>query len=316
MRPEEYFKNLIEKEGAIPFSRFVDEALYNPQFGYYSTGRAFKGEGDFFTAPMVGEVFGLTLANLVKELGVREVLEIGAGKGHLALDILQAAPVSYKILERSPALREEAQWSLGDAVQFIEDYRGFRGLVIINEVLDAWGFDRFVKRGGRWRMLWVRWPLGFEEGPPREDAGELLPEPWPEGVIYDLSVEAVRFLEGLLREVKGYVLILDYGFFRRDLAQRPQGTLTCYWRHRVETDPFRNIGRQDITYFLDWDLIREWVRALAREEFFMRQADLLMRLGIHRVAESQLNSQKARLQTKTLLLGFRNHWALLARTLS
>jgi len=314
LRPEEFFRNLIEREGPVPFSRFVEEALYNPQFGYYSTGRAFKGEGDFFTAPMAGELFGLTLAQLVRELGARAVLEIGAGKGHLALDILSAVKVDYYILEKSRALRAEAQWALGDAVRFVDDFRGFKGLVILNEVLDAFGFDRFLKKRGEWRMLYVGWPLKFVEGPPRPDAAQFLPEPWPEKVIYDLSVEAVRFLEELLSQVDGYVLVLDYGFNRRQLAQRPEGTLTCYRRHTVNADPFRDIGRQDITYFLDWDLIRARASKFAREELFLRQSDLLVKLGIHRVAEVHPDPQKARLQAKTLLLGFRNHWALLVRT--
>jgi len=141
--------------GAIDFSRYMELALYEPGLGYYTGGaRKFGADGDFTTAPELTPLFGhalaRTLAPVLRGPG-RELLELGAGTGRLACDLLDALqeldalPARYLILElsgelrarqheaiaaRHPALIERIRWL--DALP-----ASIRGAIVANEVLDV-----------------------------------------------------------------------------------------------------------------------------------------------------------------------------------
>jgi SAM-dependent MidA family methyltransferase len=145
----------IQPEGPITFRDFMDTALYDPEFGYYNTERLKIGPtGDYYTSSNVHAAFGAILANAFLDLWpVRPLalVEIGAGSGQLALDILTAlrdehasvfAQTSYRIVETSPAMRarqREKLWSFGNQVSWnqIQDLDRIEGIIFSNEVVDA-----------------------------------------------------------------------------------------------------------------------------------------------------------------------------------
>ena len=101
--------------GWIPFSSFMETALYAPGLGYYVVPRALFGpDGDFVTAPELSPLFAACVANgvagLLAQAGGGDVVEFGAGSGALAAELMPAllrlgAPVArYRIVEPSPAL--------------------------------------------------------------------------------------------------------------------------------------------------------------------------------------------------------------------
>ena len=127
--------NAMQKEithnGPIPFSRFMEIALYEPGLGYYSAGlKKFGKGGDFVTAPQLGNIFARCLAKQVEQIGNKlaidngdgyEIIEAGAGTGMLAADLLKALqdncpPQRYRILERSAQLRQEQKETLRELV--------------------------------------------------------------------------------------------------------------------------------------------------------------------------------------------------------
>ncbi len=332
MGPERHIKELIGSRGPIPFSRFVEEALYHPETGYYSTGKPFRGRGDFYTGPSLHPVFGWTMARFLVSRGIPGlILEVGPGKGFLASDILDYLSsrepdayreIRYLILEKSPGLRAQQEKLLSphsERVEWIDSLpQSFNGVILANEVLDAFGFDRFLRQKTGWSMMMVDIgdPFAWADGPAREDALPFLPSEAPEGFIYDLSVEALSFLSACASSLdSGYILVVDYGYPRSViLSSYPRGTLTCYYKHTVSDDPFERIGEQDITYFLDWDIFRETaLRSGLREEIFASQAEFLMSAGIHQVlsemetAQSSLEIMKARRAANNLLLTFKNY---------
>ncbi|MGB9590839.1 MAG: SAM-dependent methyltransferase, partial [Candidatus Hydrothermia bacterium] len=190
---------------------------------------------------------------------------------------------------------------------------------LANEVLDAFGFDRFLMEAGGWSMMMVSLDdhqFVWTTAPARQDALPFLPPEAPEGFVYDLSVEALSFLSECSVALKsGYMLVVDYGYPRGViLSSYPRGTLTCYYRHTVSDDPFERIGDQDITFFLDWDIFRAVAAQSGfREELFVSQTEFLMSWGIHQVlsemetAHSPIEIVKARLAAKNLLLSFKNY---------
>ncbi len=143
--------------GQISFARFMDLALYAPGLGYYSAGaRKFGAGGDFITAPEVSSLFSRCVArscaDVLEQLGGGDVLEIGAGSGVMAADVLLELsacgqlPDTYYILERSADLRERQQAHLARVlpqlsarVRWLDEplTQAWRGMVLANEVLDA-----------------------------------------------------------------------------------------------------------------------------------------------------------------------------------
>jgi SAM-dependent MidA family methyltransferase len=141
--------------GWIPFSRFMELALYAPGLGYYTAGaRKFGEAGDFITAPELSALFGRTVARQLVEVmqaSTPHILELGAGSGKLALDILgelerlNQLPESYSILEVSADLRQRQQTLLQEKIPHLAARvhwldalpETISGAVIGNEVLDA-----------------------------------------------------------------------------------------------------------------------------------------------------------------------------------
>ncbi|HET7157690.1 MAG TPA: SAM-dependent methyltransferase, partial [Burkholderiales bacterium] len=141
--------------GWISFAHYMELALYAPGLGYYSAGsRKFGAGGDFVTAPELSSLFGRCLGRQVAELleqGVPDVLEVGAGSGALAADLLrelaacERLPERYLILEVSGDLRERQRATIAeragayvDRVQWLEVLPARLNAVVIgNEVLDA-----------------------------------------------------------------------------------------------------------------------------------------------------------------------------------
>jgi len=152
----------IQKSGPLSFRDFMEEALYHPQFGYYSSSRNPVGkDGDFFTSSNLDPVFGKLIARrfqaMAEELGVPPesftILELGAGSGLLARDILQFQPFPYRILERSAAMRERQRHTLaGFEVKWIDELpRDFTGCMFSNEFFDALPVHQFVATEHGWR---------------------------------------------------------------------------------------------------------------------------------------------------------------------
>jgi SAM-dependent MidA family methyltransferase len=153
--------------GWLSFERFMDLALYAPGLGYYSGGAAKLGAGgDFTTAPEVSRLFGACMAvqcaEVLRETSAGTVLEIGAGSGRLAADLLarletlDQLPENYWILEVSADLRQRQREHLEKRLpQLIHRVHwldrppeeSFDGVILANEVLDALPVARF-----RWRL--------------------------------------------------------------------------------------------------------------------------------------------------------------------
>jgi SAM-dependent MidA family methyltransferase len=290
-------KRLIQAEiaaagGWISFERYMRLALYAPGMGYYSAGAEKFGQaGDFVTAPEISSLFGRTLARQAAQvLGLineeADILEFGAGTANLTLDLLLELerlgnlPAHYFILEVSAELRQRQRRMLEEhaahllpRVLWLERLPAeFNGLILANEVLDAmpvhlvaWRDDNLFERGiicDDNEFQWRERPL--EEGELFAAARELNPliEERSEGAGYisEINLSAQYFIHGLADILqKGAILLIDYGFGRREYyhPQRSRGTLMCHYRHFAHDDPFYLPGLQDITAHVDFSAIAD-----------------------------------------------------------
>lgn len=274
----------IRRGGPIPFARFMAIALHDPERGYYAAASPRPGRsGDFLTAPEAHPIFGATLgraaATAWRTLGAPDpftVVEAGAGSGALALGLLDGirrdAPDCYVALRYEPD--EAAAPRLAELrARLAAAGHGERlvgpsatpitGLVLANELLDALPVHRVTVEDGRLRELLVDW---------HEAAGTFVDrpaEPTTPALAARLVAEGVVLAEGQRAELclalddwvaaaaarlaRGYLVAIDYGHPSTDLygASRREGTLRTYLHHQVAADPYRAIGRQDLTAHVD-----------------------------------------------------------------
>ena len=112
----------IRRNGPIPFSRYMELCLYEPELGYYSRAREKFGKaGDFYTASDVHAVFGRLLSRQFEEMWRAldspsriDLIELGPGRGLFARDVLDwsakqfpefAQALRYSLVEQSAHLR-------------------------------------------------------------------------------------------------------------------------------------------------------------------------------------------------------------------
>ncbi len=279
----------IAREGAIPFSDYMEMALYEPGLGYYSGGLQKFGEGgDFVTAPELGDVFARCLAKQVEQagesLGPYEIVEAGAGSGILAADLLKTLqesrpPARYRILERSAYLRQVQKETLErhvpewmDRISWLDEppEDGWQGVFLANEVLDALTVERFcVVAGGPAQLLVTTGPEGFDwlKAPCPEPMRSQIQKRlvglahYPaNGYRSEINTRLPAWLQAVTASLhKGLALFIDYGYTRRDYyqPQRSDGTLICHYRHRAHCDPFDWPGLTDISTSVDFTALAE-----------------------------------------------------------
>lgn len=315
-------EEIAATDGWISFARYMELALYHPGLGYYSGGAAKLGAGgDFVTAPEISALFGYALAKqieqiseqVVKHRGQADILEIGAGSGKLARDMLHelehndCLPQHYYILEVSAELRERQQQFLTEQVPHLMTRviwleglpEQFCGTILANEVIDAmpvhlveWQGADVLERGVVWQesnrtFAWKNRPL--TDDALKVIAGNLTQQINPQhdpdfrycSEINRVAGYFIRGLAGILQQ--GAVILIDYGFGRGEYyhPQRNQGTLMCHYRHHAHGDPFYLPGLQDITSHVDFSALYD-----AAEEAglplmgYTTQAHFLLNCGI------------------------------------
>ncbi len=274
----------IARTGPIPFSRFMELALYTPGLGYYAAGRAkFGAAGDFITAPEAFPLFGQCLARfaaeVLRQLGGGAIFEAGAGSGKLAATLLNelaaqgSLPQRYYILEVSAELRDRQAATLQqNAPRWHERVRwldgppaaGFRGLVIANELLDAMPVERFRVAPDGIRRLHVGWDKGhfaWSDGLADAAIGDRIATlGLAPGYTSEIGFAAEAWVRTVAeRLAAGVMLLIDYGFPRAEFyhPDRSGGTLMCHYRHRAHPDPLILVGLQDITAHVDFTAVAQ-----------------------------------------------------------
>ena len=296
--------------GWISFARYMELALYAPGLGYYSAGSRKLGEGgDFVTAPEMSPLFARCLARQLAQLhgeGLRAVLEIGAGSGALAVELLLAmatrgcAPERYLILELSADLRQRQHEhlvrcapALAQRVQWLDVLPDqFEGVVLANEVLDATPAHLIRVTAEAIEEMGVTLAStdsagGFTRAP-RAATGELLAVAsrlaLPAGYETEINLSACALVTSLSRLLtRGVMLFIDYGFPAHEFyhPQRSAGTLMCHYRHHAHDDAFAFVGLQDITTHVDFSAVSAAAAAGgATLAGYTSQANFLLHCGI------------------------------------
>jgi SAM-dependent MidA family methyltransferase len=301
-------QSIVAAGGWISFNRFMEFALYDADFGYYSGSlRKFGEEGDFVTASEISSFFAKALCIQFKEIFQsldKNIIEIGAGSGKFALEVIQSLEADsesinhYFILEISQSLRkqqydlliEQLPSNLFNKVQWINEIpKKYEGIIFCNELLDAFPIDLIKKNLGNY----------FQKGVGVENSEFI----WKDKLIDDLFVYDQVNLESLpdnyliehsihiknwINQInqsfsKGILLIIDYGFNDKEYFhdQRAQGTLMCHFKHYAHDNPLIHLGIQDITSHVNFSYVaREASKLGLHVKGFISQANFLINCGI------------------------------------
>ncbi|MGA3054919.1 MAG: SAM-dependent methyltransferase [Candidatus Korobacteraceae bacterium] len=280
----------IRRHGPIPFSRYMQMCLYEPELGYYSRSREQFGKaGDFYTSSDVHAVFGRLLARQFEEMWRAmdsprriDVIELGPGRGLFARDVLDwsakqfpefSRALHYALVEQSAHLRERLQERLAehvaaerarvfDSLEAAASTAGENIIAFGNEFFDALPVEVVDYRGG------LR--IGLENGkfvetfvPPTAAEAEFLdrysvhPE---EGERVEATLVALEWMERIaeaFRGKRGFLVAIDYGYTREEqLAGRHRDTIMSYRQHTAIASPYVAPGEQDITAHVNFTAIR------------------------------------------------------------
>jgi SAM-dependent MidA family methyltransferase len=277
-------KDTIHTDGPQSFAWFMDQALYHPQRGYYSSGRALIGRrGDYFTNVSVGPFFGRVLAAQFAEIGERlgktknlVIVEQGAHDGQFARDLLKAAQesspeffeqIQYLIIEPFPVWQNRQSETLRDFqdkvswAKCLSELDPFVGIHFSNELLDSMPAHLIISTGHGWcekfvavaenKFVFVDQPI---VDPALMSQVEKLPER-PAGYETEINLAALDWIDDVSAKItRGYVIAIDYGFACDEFyaPHRTAGTLQVRARHRHLVSPFEQIGQADISTHVEW----------------------------------------------------------------
>lgn len=309
-------KQKIQENGPISFHEFMEMALYYPEKGYYNAAAEKIGaKGDFFTSSSVTPAFGATIANKLQliweSLGKQPftVVEYGAGNGMLCRDILnflQAntgmyAQLHYCIIEKSESLRKKQQVHLTEKVSWynnIGEIGEINGCILSNELLDNFSVHQVVMQDELLEVF-VNYEAGFTEifQPASREILSYFKElniHLPKGFRTEINLEAINWMKEIASALKsGNVITIDYGFTSAELyhERRKEGTLTCYHKHTVNSNPYDFIGEQDITAHVNFSALIHYgaVYGLHCDGLFS-QAEFLLQNGFKQLLCNMLDT--------------------------
>ena len=310
---------IASQGGWLPFSRFMEMALYEPGMGYYSAGAHKLGSGgDFTTAPELTPLFGAAICSTLmpvleglKQKGLpTRILEFGAGTGKLAASILMRlndlgmSLDHYDIVEISPDLAQRQQNQIGNTItqlhlptqcEWISKLPNhFVGIILANEVIDAIPCDVIIYENGIWYWHGVTLngdKLAWKKGPAVDKSllsEKLLSGPFSEGYMTELHSPANAWMQEVASHLDvGLFLTFDYGFPESEYyhSQRQAGTLMAHHRHHAIQDPFYLPGLCDLTTHVEWSQIARSALANKVDDVFLsNQASYLLDAGIGEIA--------------------------------
>ena len=294
-------EEIARSGGWISFARYMEIVLHAPGVGYYAgAAQKFGPQGDFVTAPELGSLFGRTLARQIADLGLGEVLELGAGSGALAEALLAHLDCRYSILETSANLQARQQARLAGRARWLERLpERISGVVLANEVVDALPVHAVAWRDGGIMERGVSLADGRLAWSERPATGELLetaktmevPLPYES----EIGLVARAWMRALATRLeRGALFVVDYGFPRHEYyhPQRNMGTLMCHYRHQAHGDPFAHPGDEDLTAHVDFTALAEAAVEAGLEVLgYATQAQFLVNCGITEVlAEANVDN--------------------------
>lgn len=297
--------SIVEERGRITFAEFMERVLYDPHWGYYTRLEKMGRWADYYTSPSAHPVFGALIATQLQRMWVLlgrpdrfTVVEVGAGNGILANDVLAYIETSMKDFRDSVQYVTVDRSHVPQTIDFVQHIitdglplRGVEGCIISNELLDAFPVNRFQVNSGQALEVYVSFDgtnfievLDKPSTPLIANYVDRIGENIPEGYCGEVNLNLAPWIEEVASGLdRGFVLTIDYGYARTepDSYECSRGTVQAYHNHANVTDLYNHIGEQDITAHVDFtDVIEKGEQVgltpikICTQSRFLREAGL------------------------------------------
>ena len=288
--------------------------------------------GDFFTVPCVSPFLAQCIVSQVQEIDELlgrpsefTILEMGPGGGRFIKDLLDEiarcdsdfySRLSVILVEQSPYLRTLQEQALANLyeqteVTWISDLKSLKdasviGVFLSNELVDAFPVHRVRMQKDGLKEIYVDHVAGdfveLLDDPSTDELAQFLKAldvELPVGFTTEINLNALDWMQQVARVLyRGVVLTIDYGHTSQDYfsPERKDGTLLCYYRHSVKTNPYERIGEQDMTAHVNFSSLAKTGEQVGLElTGFTNLTHFLMSLGIDEmVVDFDQESDKVR----------------------
>ena len=308
------------KEKKITLDEFINLSLYKDKNSYYEKNKIFGVRGDYITSPYISSIFGeiisIYILNFFLNKGVSKfnILEIGAGEGLMAKDIINTLKkfekinFKYSILEKSKNLKNLQKKKLKNFdvswIHSLKNQNKKNLFIISNELLDAFPVKHLKKIKNIWYEKYV-----FYNKEKKEINSKYLRSKKNYKNILNLCNKDIAFIEysphifKLLQEISNIIkyhsnncfMTIDYGYY----SNQYKNTLQGLKKHK-KVSVFHDPGNTDITYLVNFNLIKQILKKNELNSTLnMSQSKFLINTGILlrlEQAKKKLNSDKEKMK--------------------
>ena len=296
----------------------MDNCLYS-KFGFFNTDvvRSSK-EGDFLTSPEVSEYFGLIIANFINEkIKDGHILEVGAGTGSLAEEILKNVDKKLYLLENSKTALANLKNKKFQAEEKPEQFSDKKiDIIYMNELLDNVPCSIGVHKDNKWYEKIIntnKEKFKYDLAEIREENYEWIKkynlQPM-EGIELEIQLNSEKLLNNFIDIFNPkYFLIFDYGYEYKDRDKKPyQSLIRTYKEHHLSSEPLELPGETDITYDVNFTFVEKYFESKGYKVELMHQTNFLDKYGFENIYKKlKENYQKfsdiEKLKIKSQLVG-------------
>ena len=296
----------------------MDNCLYS-KFGFFNTEvvRSSK-EGDFLTSPEVSEYFGLIIANFINEkIKDGHILEVGAGTGSLAEEILKNVDKKLYLLENSKTALANLKNKKFQAEEKPEQFSDKKiDIIYMNELLDNVPCSIGVHKDNKWYEKIIntnKEKFKYDLAEIREENYEWIKkynlQPM-EGIELEIQLNSEKLLNNFIDIFNPkYFLIFDYGYEYKDRDKKPyQSLIRTYKEHHLSSEPLELPGETDITYDVNFTFVEKYFESKGYKVELMLQTNFLDKYGFENIYKKlKENYQKfsdiEKLKIKSQLVG-------------
>ena len=296
----------------------MDNCLYS-KFGFFNTDvvRSSK-EGDFLTSPEVSEYFGLIIANFINEkIKDGHILEVGAGTGSLAEEIVKNVDKKLYLLENSTTALANLKNKKFQAEEKPEQFSDKKiDIIYMNELLDNVPCSIGVHKDNMWYekiIITNKEKFEYDLAEIREENYEWIKkynlQPM-EGVELEIQLNSEKLLNNFIDIFNPkYFLIFDYGYEYKDRDKKPyESLIRTYKEHHLSSEPLELPGETDITYDVNFTFVEKYFESKGYKVELMLQTNFLDKYGFENIYKKlKENYQKfsdiEKLKIKSQLVG-------------
>ena len=296
----------------------MDNCLYS-KFGFFNTEvvRSSK-EGDFLTSPEVSEYFGLIIANFINEkIKDGHILEVGAGTGSLAKEIIKNVDKDLYLLESSTTALANLKNKKFQAEEKPEQFSDKKiDIIYMNELLDNVPCSIGVHKDNKWYEKIIntnKEKFEYDLAEIREENYEWIKkynlQPM-EGIELEIQLNSEKLLNNFIDIFNPkYFLIFDYGYEYKNRDKKPYKSLIrTYKEHHLSSEPLELPGETDITYDVNFTFVEKYFESKGYKVELMHQTNFLDKYGFENIYKKlKENYQKfsdiEKLKIKSQLVG-------------